>query len=178
MRRTSPRHTEGKRELKTRGDGVRVPRRVHPTHIPAEFDFSATPEAPHALPSAFSSPPLSSGLLQSVHDVLGPNAHPTPIQSLSLKHLFVTPSLDSYRRFLLASETGSGKSLAYLLPMLHDLKTAEHLSLRRTGPRASASELWEGACPPLQTPRAERITRERCECSGVSREDGSCFRRR
>jgi len=71
-----------------------------------------------------------------VHDVLGPNARPTPIQSLSLKHLFVTPSLDSYRRFLLASETGSGKSLAYLLPMLHDLKTAERLSPRRTGPRA------------------------------------------
>ncbi|KAI0280873.1 P-loop containing nucleoside triphosphate hydrolase protein [Russula aff. rugulosa BPL654] len=104
--------------------------------MPAEFDFSVTPEAPHTLPSAFSSPPLSSGLLQSVHDVLGPNARPTPIQSLSLKHLFVTLPLDSYRRFLLASETGSGKSLAYLLPMLHDLKTAEHLSSRQAGPRA------------------------------------------
>lgn len=133
-RRTSLRRAEGKRELKTRS---KVPRRLHPTsHIPAEFDFSVAPEAPHTLPSAFSSPPLSSGLLQSVHDVLGPNARPTPIQSLSLKHLFVTPPLDSYRRFLLASETGSGKSLAYLLPMLHDLKTAEHLSPRRTGPRA------------------------------------------
>ena len=137
MRRTSSRRTEGKRATKTRSDGVRAPRRVHPTsHIPTEFDFSATPEAPHTLPSAFSSPPLSSGLFQSVHDVLGPNARPTPIQSLSLKHLFVTPPLDSYRRFLLASETGSGKSLAYLLPMLHDLKTAEQLSPRRTGPRA------------------------------------------
>jgi ATP-dependent RNA helicase MRH4, mitochondrial len=96
-----------------------------------------TPEALHALPSAFSSP-LSSGLLQSVNDVLGPNARPTPIQSLSLKHLFATSPLESesYRRFLLASETGSGKSLAYLLPMLHDLKTAEHLSSRPTGPRA------------------------------------------
>ena len=136
MRRTSSR-TEGKHGLKTRSDGVRVQRRVHPTsRIPAEFDFSVTPEASHTLPSAFSSPPLSSGLLQSLHDLLGPNACPTPIQSLSLKHLFVTPPLDSYRRFLLASETGSGKSLAYLLPMLHDLKTAEHQSLRRTGPRA------------------------------------------
>jgi ATP-dependent RNA helicase MRH4, mitochondrial len=136
-RRTSLRRTEGKRESKTRGHGVRVPRRVHPTsHIHAEFDFSVTPEAPHTLPSTFSSPPLSSGLLKSVRDVLGPNACPTPIQSLSLKHLFVTPPLGSYRRFLLASETGSGKSLAYLLPMLNDLKTAEHLSPRRTGPRA------------------------------------------
>lgn len=112
-------------------------RRAHPaSRTPSEFDLSATPEALDTLPSAFSSPPLSSGLLQSVNDVLGLNAQPTPIQSLSLKHLFVTPPLDSYRRFLLASETGSGKSLAYLLPMLHDLKETEHLSPRRTGPRA------------------------------------------
>ncbi len=138
MRRTSLRRRDGvKREQKTRSDGVLVQRRVHPTsHIPAEFDFSARPEAPHTLPSAFSSPPLSSSLLQSTYDVLGHNARPTPIQSLSLKHLFVTPPLDSYRRFLLASETGSGKSLAYLLPMLHDLKATEHLLPRRTGPRA------------------------------------------
>ena len=137
MRRTSLRRTEGKRGPKTRSGGVRVSRRVHPTsHVSDEFDFSVTPEAPHTLPSAFSSPPLSSGLLQSVHDVLGPDARPTPIQSLSLKHLFATPPLDSYRRFLLASETGSGKSLAYLLPMLHELKTTEHISPRRTGPRA------------------------------------------
>lgn len=136
MRRTPSRRMESKREPKTRSDGVR-PRRVHPTSsTPAEFDLSVAPEATHTLPSTFSSPPLSSGLLQSVHDVLGPNARPTPIQSLSLKHLFVTPPLESYRRFLLASETGSGKSLAYLLPMLHDLKAAEHLSPRRRGPRA------------------------------------------
>jgi ATP-dependent RNA helicase MRH4, mitochondrial len=138
MRRTSLRGKKGtKRELRTRSDGVRVRRRVHPTsHISAEFDLTVTPEAPHTLPSAFSSPPLSSGLFQSVHDVLGPNACPTPIQSLSLKHVFSTPPLGSYRRFLLASETGSGKSLAYLLPMLHDLKTTERLSPQHTGPRA------------------------------------------
>jgi ATP-dependent RNA helicase MRH4 len=126
-----------KREPKTRNGDFQVRRRAHPaSRTPSEFDLSATPEALDTLPSAFSSPPLSSGLLQSVNDVLGLNAQPTPIQSLSLKHLFVTPPLDSYRRFLLASETGSGKSLAYLLPMLHDLKETEHLSPRRTGPRA------------------------------------------
>jgi ATP-dependent RNA helicase MRH4 len=68
--------------------------------------------------------------------MLGPTAGPTPIQALSLKHLFATPSTDTYRRFLLASETGSGKSLAYLLPMLQDLKATEHLRRRCTGPRA------------------------------------------
>jgi ATP-dependent RNA helicase MRH4, mitochondrial len=107
----------------------------------AEFDFSTAPEAPHTLPSTFSSPPLSSDLLQSVHDLLGHNARPTPIQSLSLKHLFHSPpDAHLHRRFLLASETGSGKSLAYLLPMMHDLKATDQKLLRplarRTGPRA------------------------------------------
>ena len=138
LRRASLRRREGiKREPKTRDDDFQARRSVHPaSRTPAEFDLSVTPEAPHTLPSTFSSPPLSSGLLQSVNDVLGSDARPTPIQSLSLKHLFVAPPLDSYRRFLLASETGSGKSLAYLLPMLHDIKTTEHLSSQRTGPRA------------------------------------------
>ncbi|KAH8999892.1 P-loop containing nucleoside triphosphate hydrolase protein [Lactarius hatsudake] len=104
--------------------------------VAAEFDFSTVPEAPNTLPSTFASPPLSSGLFQSVRDMLGPTARPTPIQALSLKHLFSPPSADSHRRFLLASETGSGKSLAYLLPMLHDLKATEHLRTRCTGPRA------------------------------------------
>jgi len=106
------------------------------SHINTEFDWSVKPEALHTLPTAFSSPPLSSGLLQSVYDVLGPNVRPTPIQSLSLKHLFVPSPSTTYRRVLLASETGSGKSLAYLLPMLHNLKATEHTRLRRTGPRA------------------------------------------
>ena len=68
--------------------------------------------------------------------MLGPNAHPTPIQSLSLKHLFATLPPDTYRQFLFASETGSGKSLAYLLPMLHNLKATERRRPRGIGPRA------------------------------------------
>jgi ATP-dependent RNA helicase MRH4 len=188
-RRASLRRTEGKRETKTRSDGVRVPRCGHPTsHISesAEFNFSVTPEAPHTLPSAFSSPPLSSSLHQSVHDVPGPNARPAPIQPLSLKHLFVTTPLDSYRRFLLSSETGSGKSLAYLLPILNVLKTAEHLhdALVRVHSYwhqpTNFPVSWQvlGRCLSLQTPRAEHITREHCARSGVSHEDGSCFPRR
>lgn len=68
--------------------------------------------------------------------MLGRNVRPTPIQSLSLKHLFATIPPDTYRQYLLASETGSGKSLAYLLPMLHNLKATEHQQPRGTGPRA------------------------------------------
>lgn len=90
-----------------------------------EFDLSASSKGrtPEGLPRNFTSPPLLEGLHASIIDVLGPNAKPTPIQGLSLKHLFSeTPS---WRQFLLASETGSGKSIAYLLPMLQHLKQSE-----------------------------------------------------
>lgn len=98
-----------------------------------------------ALPNAFTSPPLLPGLLNSVQDVIGADATPTPIQALSLKWLFdqrisyastadpqSTSATPEWRQFLLASETGSGKTLAYLLPMLQDLKQAE---LRGEWPR-------------------------------------------
>ena len=91
-----------------------------------EFDRSATAETSDSLPSEFTSPPLMEGLLSSVHDVLGAIAQPSPIQALSLKHLFKpTSETSKWRQYLLAAETGSGKSLAYMLPMLNDLKTSE-----------------------------------------------------
>lgn len=91
-----------------------------------EFDRSTQTEAASALPTEFTSPPLIEGLLTSVVDSLGPDARPTPIQALSLKHLFAPPKDGSqWRQYLLASETGSGKSLAYMLPVLQDLKTSE-----------------------------------------------------
>jgi ATP-dependent RNA helicase MRH4 len=83
-----------------------------------------------SLPTHFTSPPLIPGFLTSINDVLGPEAQPTPIQALSLKHLFDKNNGDlstkpTWKQFLLASETGSGKSIAYLLPMLQDLKLSE-----------------------------------------------------
>ncbi|KAF8512305.1 P-loop containing nucleoside triphosphate hydrolase protein [Hysterangium stoloniferum] len=93
------------------------------------------------LPPRFSSPPLLEGLLQSVHEVLGATTKATPIQSLSLKHLFKPPvhlslSKDTdlindppspaWNQYLLASETGSGKSIAYMLPMFQYLKLTEN----------------------------------------------------
>ena len=92
-----------------------------------EFDLSASKShSSESLPVSFSSPPLLDGLRDSVHQVLGQSASPTPIQALSLKHLFSdTPE---WRQYLLASETGSGKSMAYLLPMLHHLKKSEFAS--------------------------------------------------
>ncbi|KAG1718413.1 P-loop containing nucleoside triphosphate hydrolase protein [Suillus lakei] len=67
------------------------------------------------------------GLLQSLQEILGNEARPTAIQALSTKHLFKEHvEGENYKEFLLASETGSGKSVAYLLPVLQDLKCTEH----------------------------------------------------
>lgn len=73
------------------------------------------------------------GILSCLEGTIGTNAQPTPIQSLSLKWLLEdlvqqtsSPATTSnYKQFLLASETGSGKSIAYLLPVLQALKLSE-----------------------------------------------------
>jgi len=115
-----PKHASGfPKEVATSAAVIKA---VNP--LAEEFDRSASRSySPESLPVSFSSPPLLDGLRNSVHHVLGQSASPTPIQALSLKHLFSdTPE---WRQYLLASETGSGKSIAYLLPMLQHLKNSE-----------------------------------------------------
>ncbi|KAG6812233.1 hypothetical protein H0H92_003773 [Tricholoma furcatifolium] len=84
---------------------------------------------PSELPQSFTSPPLMPGLLSCLTDVVGSDATPTPIQALSLKWLLddagQANKKSGWKQFLLASETGSGKSIAYLLPVLQNLKQAE-----------------------------------------------------
>ncbi|KIJ19199.1 hypothetical protein PAXINDRAFT_109762 [Paxillus involutus ATCC 200175] len=90
------------------------------------FDLSTSSSPTGALPNDFTSPPLLPGLLQSLRETLGENSTPTAIQSLSLKHLFKQPESEAkWKEYLLASETGSGKSIAYMLPLLQDLKRSE-----------------------------------------------------
>ena len=105
-----------------------------------EFDVSARAVSTKELPKEFASPPLMEGFLTSVTDVLGPDARPTPIQALSLKHLVSVDGTERdpsrYYEHLLASETGSGKSIAYLLPMLQDLKQSELARTQRAHPTA------------------------------------------
>ncbi|KAK7457245.1 RNA helicase, variant 2 [Stygiomarasmius scandens] len=95
----------------------------------------------------FTSPPLIPGLLRCLRDVVGPNAKPTAIQSLSIQHILspdsATDSQPRWKQFLLAAETGSGKSIAYLLPVLQSLKQTEKSSsvsspqsTRKENPRA------------------------------------------
>lgn len=109
-----------------------------------QFDLS-TPSLSKGLPNDFTSPPLLPGLLQSVKETLGQDATPTAIQALALKHLMKKPDTESkWKEYLLASETGSGKSMAYLLPLLQDLKRTEleragsprNVSARPLNPRA------------------------------------------
>ena len=61
-------------------------------------------------------------LLPEIVDVLGNDLNirtPTPIQKLAIPHLIKGNSA------LLAAQTGTGKTLAYSLPLIHRLKMAE-----------------------------------------------------
>ena len=107
--------------------------------IPSEQTQLSLERTENQLPTKFTSPPLMPGLLSCLTDVLGLEATPTPIQSLSLKWLFErdadavnktgviehNKNESGWNQFLLASETGSGKSIAYLLPVLQALKQSE-----------------------------------------------------
>ena len=79
----------------------------------------------------FRTPPLLPGLLSRLLDSIGEDAKPFPIQSLSIAHFLGSQrqSLGSFpphqSQTLLASETGSGKSIAYLLPLIQALKSTE-----------------------------------------------------
>ncbi|KAG9094048.1 RNA helicase, partial [Ceratobasidium sp. UAMH 11750] len=74
---------------------------------------------------SFATPPLLPGLVDQIRILLGPKAKPTPVQSLSLDHFFRNNHVISRKDTLLAAETGSGKSLAYLLPIVQGLKETE-----------------------------------------------------
>ena len=91
------------------------------------------------LPTHFESPPLLPGLVSSLKELLGDSVRPTPIQSLSIKWLIdkqetTAEQEESYKQYLLASETGSGKSIAYLLPVLQHLKETEKASRATPNP--------------------------------------------
>ncbi|CCA74006.1 hypothetical protein PIIN_07960 [Serendipita indica DSM 11827] len=100
----------------------------------------------------FSSVPLNTGLVESLADNLGPHVTPTDIQKLSLSHFFKRNPGSSDRSpivqrdvpqsmTLLASQTGSGKSIAYLLPMLHSIKWRE-LKSEDEGSSSANRTLW------------------------------------
>ncbi|KAF7324843.1 hypothetical protein MKEN_00526200 [Mycena kentingensis (nom. inval.)] len=137
--------------------GVPIVSKSDHTTAATTSSFSPAIPAKASLPTKFTSPPLLPGLVQSLQELFGPHPIPTPIQALSLKWVVEpwSPSQPAeaaaavstdiertpYKEILFAAETGSGKSLAYLLPMLQALKLSEHstispLSKRAYAPRA------------------------------------------
>ncbi|KAF7368953.1 hypothetical protein MVEN_00221600 [Mycena venus] len=142
--------------------GVPIVTKADPATASTTSEYSPAMSQKNDLPTKFTSPPLLPGLLKCLTDVLGgPLTPPTLIQALSLKWVLdpwtkgnenvpvdgtetavntevrsdLDMPADNYKEFLLASETGSGKSIAYLLPMLQALKVSE------------ARRLAEGATP-------------------------------
>lgn len=97
----------------------------------------------------FTSPPLLPEFLPAINSMLGVNSIPTPIQASSIKWLIEElgsdSSTDRWKQFLLAAETGSGKSLAYLLPLMQKLKLDE---------QSGVHSLDTGGARRSQNPRA------------------------
>lgn len=120
-------------------------------------------QATRNLPRTFESSPLLPEFVQSLTETLGQDAKPTAIQALSLKWLLENPNADmanaaaavqgqegeeKWKQFLLAAETGSGKSFAYLLPLLQSLKLSEA--------RARSAEAAEAATSTSTAPAAKK----------------------
>ncbi|TPX74810.1 hypothetical protein CcCBS67573_g03917 [Chytriomyces confervae] len=91
------------------------------------------------------------GLLPSVLDaikhLLGENAKPTAVQSLAIPaslQLGNSKSKDGNRAMLIGAETGGGKTLAYLVPLINRLKEQEiEAAATAEASMQSASELIE-----------------------------------
>ncbi|KAH8817848.1 P-loop containing nucleoside triphosphate hydrolase protein [Flagelloscypha sp. PMI_526] len=116
-------------------------------HIPPPLED--LPGLPFDGEPSFSAPPLLPGFVTTLRQITNvPKPRPTAIQKLSLSNILppipfdpasdrdkwsqflksrrdAESSLQSYKQYLLGSETGSGKSIAYLLPVLQALKLDE-----------------------------------------------------
>ena len=68
---------------------------------------------------------LTEGLIDSLKSIIGVKTPPTLIQSLSYQSLLEKRSKD-FNQYLIAAETGSGKTFAFLLPLIDNLKTTEN----------------------------------------------------
>ncbi|ODN83979.1 hypothetical protein L202_00016 [Cryptococcus amylolentus CBS 6039] len=84
--------------------------------------------AEQAAPAPFRDFALEEGLIQSLEELYGPEGKTSPIETISFKH-FTKPSLSSAppgsQRVILGAETGSGKTMSYLIPLFHHLKSTD-----------------------------------------------------
>ncbi|WWD08274.1 hypothetical protein V865_006385 [Kwoniella europaea PYCC6329] len=80
-----------------------------------------------ASPRPFDAFNLSPGLLQSLTSQYAEDGKTTPIQSLSFANILPTssPTSSQGQRVILGAETGSGKTMSYLVPLFQHLKSTE-----------------------------------------------------
>lgn len=81
-----------------------------------------------ARPRTFDDFGLEEGLVKSLKGLYGEDGKTTPIETLSFHH-FTQPDIASApigsQRVLLGAETGSGKTVSYLIPLFHHLKRTD-----------------------------------------------------
>lgn len=81
-----------------------------------------------ARPRSFDDFGLEEGLVKSLKGLYGEDGKTTPIETLSFHH-FTQPDVVSApsgsQRVLLGAETGSGKTISYLIPLFHHLKRTD-----------------------------------------------------
>ncbi|KAJ3031290.1 UNVERIFIED_CONTAM: hypothetical protein HDU68_005346 [Siphonaria sp. JEL0065] len=68
---------------------------------------------------------LMSEAVDAIHAVLGELARPTAVQALAIPASLAMGGTTGKRALLVGAETGGGKTLAYLLPLIQRLKIAE-----------------------------------------------------
>lgn len=81
-----------------------------------------------ARPRTFDDFGLEEGLVKSLKGLYGEDGKTTPIETLSFQH-FTQPDIVAApigsQRVLLGAETGSGKTISYLIPLFHHLKRTD-----------------------------------------------------
>ncbi len=114
----------------------------------------AEPQAAVREPNAFELLGLASELAQACAD-LGYVA-PTAVQSQVVPKALLAEGEQRYADLMVSSQTGSGKTAAFLLPVLHTLiqqKDAEQAREREALERATAEALARGEAPPKRPKR-------------------------
>ncbi|WVW78064.1 hypothetical protein I302_100015 [Kwoniella bestiolae CBS 10118] len=142
------RYNSAKSPFKTAGEDEDVERTPSPRFPksqpfqPPTYGSTATLSDPAAAaPQPFNSFDLAPGLLEALTSQYGEDGKTTPIQSLSYSNLLSTSISDQGGlRAILGAETGSGKTMSYLVPLFQHLKS--------TDPTSSESSAAEDALHP------------------------------